>query len=94
MRIIIIIFFSLFAFCDQASGAENKKDDSKDERMAWWREARFGMFIYWGLYSIPAGEWGGDTGHAEWIRTSAQIPLEEYDKFVSEFNPVKFNADS
>jgi len=94
MRIIIIIFFSLFAFCDQASGAENKKDDSKDERMAWWREARFGMFIHWGLYSIPAGEWGGDTGHAEWIRTSAQIPLEEYDKFVSEFNPVKFNADS
>ena len=63
------------------------------DRMAWWREARFGMFIHWGLYSIPAGEWKGQTDHAEWIRTTAQIPLEEYNKFVSEFNPVKFNAE-
>ena len=62
-------------------------------RMAWWREARFGMFIHWGLYSIPAGEWKGETNHAEWIRTTAQIPIEEYDKFVHEFNPIKFDAD-
>ena len=64
----------------------------KDTRMQWWREARFGMFIHWGLYSIPAGEWKENTNHAEWIRTTAQIPVEEYDKFVSQFNPVKFNA--
>ena len=38
--------------------------------MAWWREARFGMFIHWGLYAIPAGEWNGETNHAEWIRTT------------------------
>jgi alpha-L-fucosidase len=31
----------------------------RDARMAWWREARFGMFIHWGLYSIPAGTWDG-----------------------------------
>ena len=68
-------------------------ENSNDERMAWWREARFGMFIHWGLYAIPAGEWEGNTNHAEWIRTTAQIPLEQYDKFVGEFNPVKFNAD-
>jgi alpha-L-fucosidase len=61
--------------------------------MEWWREARFGLFIHWGLYAIPAGEWNGETGHAEWIRTTAQIPLKTYDKFVSQFNPVKFNAD-
>ena len=61
--------------------------------MAWWREARFGMFIHWGLYAIPAGEWEGNTNHAEWIRTTAQIPIEQYDKFVDEFNPFKFNAD-
>ncbi len=64
-----------------------------DARMKWWREARFGLFIHWGLYSIPAGEWQGRTNHAEWIRTTAQIPLAEYDKFASQFNPVKFNAD-
>jgi alpha-L-fucosidase len=70
---------------------ETKAD--KDARMEWWREARFGMFIHWGLYAVPAGEWKSQTNHAEWIRESAQIPLEEYDKFVGQFNPVKFNAD-
>lgn len=52
------------------------------------------MFIHWGLYAIPAGEWKGNTNHAEWIRTSAQIPLKEYDQFVPQFNPVQFNAES
>jgi alpha-L-fucosidase len=66
----------------------------RDARMQWWREARFGLFIHWGLYSIPAGEWAGRTDHAEWIRTSAQIPLAEYDKLVAQFNPVKFDADA
>ena len=64
-----------------------------DTRMQWWREARFGLFIHWGLYAIPAGEWGGKSTHGEWVRTTAQIPLTEYDKFVGQFNPVKFNAD-
>lgn len=63
-----------------------------EARMVWWSEARFGLFIHWGLYSIPAGEWKGSTNHAEWIRTTAQIPLTEYDRFVEQFNPVKFNA--
>ncbi|HVP12505.1 MAG TPA: alpha-L-fucosidase [Phycisphaerae bacterium] len=62
-------------------------------RMDWWREARFGMFIHWGLYSIPAGEWQDRTDYGEWIRDSAHIPLEQYDQFVKQFNPVKFNAD-
>ena len=66
--------------------------EQRDARMSWWREARFGLFIHWGLYSIPAGEWKGTTDHAEWIRTTAQIPLEEYDKFVDQFNPTKFDA--
>lgn len=70
---------------------ESKAD--KDKRMEWWREARFGMFIHWGLYAVPAGEWNGQTNHAEWIRETAQIPLAEYDKFVGQFNPVKFNAN-
>jgi alpha-L-fucosidase len=64
-----------------------------DARVQWWREARFGLFIHWGLYAVPAGEWQGKTDHGEWIRTTAQIPIEEYDKFVGQFNPVKFNAE-
>ena len=67
-------------------------EKQKDERMAWWREARFGMFIHWGLYAVPAGEWKGETKHAEWILTTAQIPVKQYEKFASQFNPVKFDA--
>src|SRR5262245_21487461 len=65
----------------------------KEQRMKWWEDARFGLFIHWGLYSVPAGQWKGDTTHAEWIRTTAQIPIKEYDKFVQQFDPEKFNAD-
>lgn len=65
----------------------------RDDRMDWWRDARFGLFIHWGLYAIPAGEWNGNTNYGEWIRNNAQIPLATYDKFVPQFNPVKFNAD-
>lgn len=61
--------------------------------MDWWREARFGLFIHWGLYAIPAGEWGGATNHAEWIRETARIPLEQYDSLLLQFNPQKFNAE-
>jgi len=71
---------------------ESKAD--KDIRMKWWRDARFGMFIHWGLYAVPAGEWKGASNHAEWIRTSAQIPLEEYNQFIPQFNPVSFNAEA
>ncbi len=73
--------------------ALTETQEQHDARMQWWREARFGLFIHWGLYAVPAGEWKGETSHAEWIRETAQIPLEEYDKFVAQFNPVKFNAD-
>ena len=73
--------------------AQRETQTGHDARMQWWREARFGLFLHWGLYSIPAGEWHGKTDHAEWIRTTAQIPLAEYEKFVLQFNPVRFNAE-
>lgn len=65
----------------------------RDSRMQWWRDARFGLFIHWGLYAVPAGEWNGKTDYGEWIRTSAKIPLREYDRFVGQFHPSKFNPD-
>jgi alpha-L-fucosidase len=66
----------------------------KDERMQWWREARFGMFIHWGLYAVPAGEWKGEKipGIGEWIMQRAKIPVNEYEQLAKQFNPVKFNA--
>lgn len=74
-------------------GTNMKSQKEDPTKMDWWSEARFGMFIHWGLYSIPAGEWKGETNHAEWIRTTARIPLEVYDTLVNHFNPVNFNAD-
>ena len=50
--------------------------------MTWWRDARFGMFIHWGLYSIPAGQWGDKTNYAEWIRQEAKIPVAEYEQLL------------
>jgi len=66
----------------------------RDKRMKWWREARFGMFIHWGLYAVPAGTWKGKRvgGIGEWIMDRARIPVPEYEKLVPQFNPVKFNA--
>lgn len=66
----------------------------RDARMAWWRDARFGMFIHWGLYSIPAGEWHGKrTDHiGEWIMNDLSIPVADYKAFATQFNPTGFNA--
>ena len=68
---------------------------SHDDKMAWFREAKFGLFIHWGLYSIPAGDWEGKRvpGLGEWIMHNAPIPVTEYEKFAKQFNPVKFNAE-
>lgn len=62
--------------------------------MDWWREAKFGMFIHWGLYAVPAGEWEGKQipGIGEWILNSAKIKVEDYEPLQKQFNPVKFNA--
>jgi len=72
-----------------------KKKLGKDERMEWWREARFGMFIHWGLYAVPAGEWKGEKipKIGEWIMENADIPVAEYEKLAEQFNPVKFDAE-
>jgi alpha-L-fucosidase len=86
------LFLLCFLAISNHLPAQSETPAERDARMQWWREARFGLFIHWGLYAIPAGEWNGTTNHAEWIRTTAQIPLEDYDKFVSQFNPVQFNA--
>jgi alpha-L-fucosidase len=58
-------FFLFVSACKQAPAASVSDGNAplaspgkeQDERMAWWRDARFGMFIHWGLYAIPAGEW-------------------------------------
>jgi alpha-L-fucosidase len=68
--------------------------ESYEARMKWWHDARFGMFIHWGIYSVPAGKYNGEEikGIGEWIMNTAKIPVAEYEKFGKQFNPVKFDA--
>src|SRR5512135_1765314 len=73
-----------------AQGEETR--EARDARMAWFREARFGLFIHWGVYSVPAGEWKGNTGYGEWFLEETKMPVSEYEKFARQFNPVKFDA--
>src|SRR3989454_4412363 len=82
----------LLALCAPASQLSGEQ--ARERRLRWWREARFGMFIHWGLYAIPAGEWKGEPieGIGEWIMNRARIPVAEYERLARQFNPVKFNA--
>ena len=69
-------------------------DADRERRMAWFRDARFGMFIHWGLYAVPGGVWKGRDieGIGEWIQTNAQITPADYEPLQQQFNPVKFSA--
>lgn len=64
----------------------------RDQRMDWFREARFGMFIHWGVYAVPAGEWEGKTHYGEWFMEETKMPVSQYEKFAAQFNPVGFDA--
>lgn len=69
---------------------------NKDDRMAWWREARFGMFIHWGVYAVPAGTYHGQKVNriGEWIMNRGKIPVNEYREFASQFNPIRYDPDT
>jgi alpha-L-fucosidase len=70
------------------------EDPYTSPRTHWYRDARYGMFIHWGIYAVPAGEWKGnrpkDAG--EWIMHHQKIPIAEYEPLAKQFNPVKFDA--
>lgn len=88
---------------DDAEGISNENimlkeidSDEHEKRIAWWREARFGMFIHWGLYSLPAGIWKGQqvkAAYAEHLQLHGKIPIKEYEQIAKEFNPIKFSAE-
>ena len=87
----LILLCITIAFLPYIAWCTNKIKD----KMEWWRNARFGMFIHWGIYSVPAGIYHGIEipGIGEWIMNNAKIPVAEYEKYAAQFNPVDFNAD-
>ena len=76
--------------------AAPRVDPAKETRLEWFREAKYGLFIHWGLYALPAGEWNGkrSPGLGEWVMLRSAVPVTEYEKLASRFNPVKFDADA
>ncbi len=84
LSVLVVLCASVFASgpLSRVTKAEElwlvEKPAERDARMEWWRDARFGMFIHWGLYAIPAGEWEGKPvgGIGEWIMDRANIPVE------------------
>ena len=97
-KIFIISFLTLvLLFQNSILKAQSDGDKNQDnKRIEWFMDAKFGLFIHWGLYSIPAGVWKGKEipGIGEWIMNHAKIPVKEYEKLAEKFNPVKFNADN
>ena len=93
-KIILICFTALLITGTLAQnsdgGAASKQNDP---RMQWWKDAKFGMFIHWGIYSVPSGKWGETTTYGEWIMHSAKIPRAEYAALAKKFNPTRFNAE-
>jgi len=96
-KMLIALYMGLLVFSCTANKENENQAESVDpeHRMDWWREARFGLFIHWGLYAQPAGEWKGEQipGISEWIMARAEIPVKEYEQLASTFNPVKYDAD-
>ena len=97
MLLVVILAFMAIS-CVPADKQEDTGTQlsEQDQRMAWWREARFGLFIHWGLYAQPAGEWKGEQipGISEWIMARAEIPVAEYEQLAATFNPVNFDPES
>lgn len=104
---LIIFSFFLFSYCQPFTTNQeeqqplmeedilNESQEAFDQRMEWWRDATFGMFIHWGPYAVLAGEYKGEEvdGIGEWIMDKASIPVEEYEQYAKQFNPVKYDAD-
>ena len=85
---IIIILLLLSALSVSAQTAQNK--------MTWWEEAKFGMFIHWGIYAVPAGTYDGKRidGIGEWIMARGKIPVAKYKPYAQEFDPVKYDPEA
>lgn len=99
LRLALAVFIPAAALASSAvfaqpqTQAANETAEQKAERLKWWTDDRFGMFIHWGLYAVPAGEWKGSKNYGEWIMEEAHIPRAEYEQFAKQFDPVKYDPD-
>ena len=95
LTLIFLLTFFTNSFFSQTKDYLSESAEDKSKRMEWFKEARFGMFIHWGVYSVLAGNYKGDPvrGIGEWIMDHGPIPVEEYEEYAKMFNPLFFNAE-
>ncbi len=95
LALIAMVFIGQTAFAQQEN--PNKETaKQKEKRMAWWREAKFGMFIHWGIYAQFGGVYRGHeqkVSNTEWLMNRMKVPVQEYKDTAKNFNPVKYNAE-
>ena len=107
MKPLVTLVFLAFTFASSLNTAfaiqqpasdtpvqEISAEEDRAARMAWWHEAKFGMFVHWGIYSVVGGEYNGKKlpNSAEWMMNKGKIPIAEYKKYADQFNPTEFNA--
>lgn len=96
MRKIIftILLVILFIGCGQ-NNYLNETTEEKEQRLEWWKDAKFGMFIHWGAYSVPAGWYRNEMypNASEWLMDFANISPAEYEQYPKQFNPVEYNPE-
>src|SRR5665647_297206 len=76
-------FPTISAYTQTKPSISNETSEQKTKRMQWWTDARFGMFIHWGLYALPARH--------EWVKNKEHLTNEQYQKYFDEFDPDQFN---
>ncbi len=93
--IALVVGVALMAGGHAQTPAPRPPDHAREKRLEWFRDAKYGMFIHWGLYAVPAGEWKGKRclGLGEWLMNRCQVPVTEYEQLAKQFNPVKYNPD-
>jgi alpha-L-fucosidase len=72
----------------------NETPEQQEARLRWFREARFGLFIHWGVYAVPAGFWQGRPVSAEWIMNRGKIPVAAYKAFAQQFTAAKYDPQA
>ena len=89
MKKIIVLIFAVVL-------TVNGFAQAKPDKMDWWKEAKFGLFIHWGVYSVPAGVYNGKDveGIGEWIMNRGKIPMQTYQAYAKQYNPVKYNPEA
>ncbi|MEP6746947.1 MAG: alpha-L-fucosidase [Bacteroidota bacterium] len=92
-KLTLILFAGLVSICQAQT---TNKPAAAMDKMDWWKDAKFGMFIHWGVYSVPAGIYQGQQvkGIGEWIMNTAKIPVAVYQLYAKEFNPVKYDPEA